>query len=137
MKNEDVPQDLKHLNTFTKELIYATKSDGSYNTLLSSGWNVKYSALELVWGDIYETLRDIKEQVNKDEVSPILFLMKWRLMDIQTLSSYTGFWRWTIKRHFKPNVYKKLSDKILLRYANSFQISLEELKNININDFHF
>jgi hypothetical protein len=50
-------------------------------------------------------------------------------MDISILSSYTGFWKWTVKRHLKPSVFKKLSDQKLQKYAEIFEISIDELKN--------
>lgn len=46
------------------------------------------------------------------------------------LASYVGMWAWRVKRHFKPKVFKRLSDKILNKYANVFEISIEQLKNI-------
>jgi hypothetical protein len=50
-------------------------------------------------------------------------------MDFQILSGYTGFWKFTIKRHMKPNVFKSLSEEKLKRYAKAFDVSVDELKN--------
>ena len=50
-------------------------------------------------------------------------------MDLNILSSYVGFWKWRVKRHFKPSVFAKLNDKILKKYADTFGVSIEELKN--------
>ena len=57
--------------------------------------------------------------------------MEKKLMDLTLLSSYTGFWKWTIKRHFKPSVFKSLNESKLNTYAKAFDISLEELKKFN------
>ena len=35
---------------------------------------------------------------------------------------------WRVKRHFKPRVFKKLSAKVLQKYADAFEISVAELK---------
>ena len=50
-------------------------------------------------------------------------------MDISILSSYVRIWKWRVKRHFKPKVFATLSDKILQKYASTFSISIEELRN--------
>ena len=46
-------------------------------------------------------------------------------------ASYVGFWQWRVKRHLKPKVFKKLSEKTLQKYADVFEISLNELKHID------
>ena len=33
----------------------------------------------------------------------MLFFMEYRLMDLSILSDYTGFWKWQIRRHLKPD----------------------------------
>jgi hypothetical protein len=55
--------------------------------------------------------------------------MEKKLMDLQLLSDYTGFWKFTIKRHMKPGVFKNLSEKKLSKYAKAFDISIDELKH--------
>jgi len=45
------------------------------------------------------------------EASPILFFIEYRLMDISILASYTGFWKWQIKKHLKPAVFNQLTEK--------------------------
>jgi hypothetical protein len=40
-------------------------------------------------------------------------------------------WQWRVKRHLKPTVFKSLSDSILKKYADAFNISIEELKNVD------
>ena len=70
-------------------------------------------------------------QVKNGEISPIFYFMEKKLMDLTLLSSYTGFWKWTIKRHFKPSVFKNLNDTKLATYAKAFDMSVEELKNFN------
>ncbi len=65
---------------------------------------------------------------------PILFFKERRLMDLGIIASYTGFWKWQIKRHMKPAVFNKLSDKKLQRYAEAFNVSVEDLKTMNVNE---
>lgn len=134
MKKEEVPQDLSSLGKITKEVCYATDSSGKYVTELSKGWEVKINALDVAWEDINKRIESAREQVQNNNASPVLFFMESRLMDISILADYTGFWKWQIKRHLKPNVFNTLSDKKLQKYAVAFNINLEELKSMIVHE---
>ena len=113
MKKEDVPQDLSSLGKITKEVCYATDSNGKYVTELSQGWDVKINALDVAWQDIEDRVAAAKQKVLNKEASQILYFMERRIMDIGIVSAYTGFWKWQIKRHLKPSVFNKLSENKL------------------------
>lgn len=129
MKKEDVPQDPSALVGVTRDVCYVKDKDGKYTTDLSIGWEVKKQALDNAWDDIKERVAEAAAKVKKGEISPVFYFMELKLMDLTLLSSYTGFWKWTIKRHFKPSVFKSLSDKKLGIYAKTFDVSVDELKN--------
>src|SRR5687768_489159 len=124
MKKEDIPQDPSSLDKFTKEVCYAVDNTGKYTTDLSRGWEVKATALGITWADIEERIRIAKQKVLDNEASPILFFMELRLMDTGIVASYTGFWQWQIRRHLKPSVFRKLSEKKLKLYAEAFNITV-------------
>jgi len=134
MKKEDIPQDNGALNKLTKEIVYAVDSSGNYTTELSTGWDVKTTALDVAWEDIEERIENARKKVLNNEASPILFFMELRLMDIGIVSAYTGFWKWTVKQHLKPAVFKKLSEGKLKKYAEAFNISVEELKTMKVDE---
>jgi len=129
MKKENLPQDKSALETLTRELCYVKNEDGKYTTGLSTGWDVKKDALDNAWDDINERVRNAAELVRNGEMSPIYYFMEKNLMDLTLVASYTGFWKITIKRHFKPEVFKKLNEKKLNNYAKAFGISIIELVN--------
>ena len=135
MKKEDVPQDLSSLGKITREVCYATDNAGQYVTQLSQGWNVKINALDVAWQDIESRVAIAREKVLNNQASPLLFFMERGLMDIAILAGYTGFWKWQIKRHLKPSVFEKLSYKKLQRYAEVFNISIEDFKNMNVHEY--
>ncbi|HTE28086.1 hypothetical protein [Flavitalea sp.] len=134
MKKENIPQDRSALAKLTKELSYATDESGNYVTALSNGWEIKAEALDIAWDDIKHRIADAKAKVDRKEASPVLFFMELRLMDMGIVAGYTGFWKWQIKRHMKPAVFQKLSDKKLQRYADAFNVSLTELKTMNVDE---
>lgn len=129
MKKEDLPQDESALKKVTRELCYVKNADGKYTTDLSTGWEVKKEALDSAWDDIKERVEEARLAVKNEEKSPICYFMELKIMDMTVLSGYTGFWRFNIKRHMKPNVFKKLNDEKLKAYASAFEISVDELRN--------
>lgn len=131
MKKEDLPQDPSALVGVTRDVCYVKDKDGKYTTDLSIGWDVKKQALDNAWEDINERISEAAAKVKSGEISPVFYFMEKKLMDLPLLSGYTGFWQWTIKRHFKPSVFKSLSESRLQTYAKAFDISVDELKNFN------
>lgn len=134
MKKEEIPQDNSALNKLTKELSYAVDEKGNYTTALSSGWEVKITALDLAWSDIEKRINDAYQKVKNGEASPVLYFMELKLMDPSIVASYTGFWKWQIKRHLKQSVFNKLSESKLKKYADVFEITVEELKTMKKNE---
>lgn len=134
MKKEDIPQDGGALSKLTKEVVYAVDNSGNYTTALSTGWEVKSTALDIAWEDIEQRIENARKKVLNNEASPILFFIELRLMDIGIVSAYTGFWKWTVKQHLKPALFKKLSEKKLKKYAEAFNISVEELKTMTVHE---
>lgn len=134
MKKEEIPQDDGALNKLTKEVVYVVDKDGNYSSELSTGWEVKSTALDLAWSDIEQRIANARQKVLNNQASPILFFMELRLMDIGIVAAYTGFWKWTIKHHQKPAAFKKLSENKLQQYADAFNVSVEELKTMNVHE---
>ncbi|WP_103863436.1 hypothetical protein [Aquimarina sp. I32.4] len=135
MKKSDVPQDNSSLKSGDfKELCYAVNDDGEYTTTNSSGWEPKTIALDNAIQEINERVEIAKNKVINNETSPVEYYMELHKMDISILSSYTSIWKWRIKRHFKPKVFQKLSTRTLQKYADVFEININQLKNINHGD---
>lgn len=130
MKKEEIPQDESNLyKSNVKELCYATDENGNYTTGLSTGWEPKTIALENSINAINERIEEAKQDIKSGKASPIVYFMELHRMDWITLADYVGMWKWRVKRHAKPSVFKKLNQKILQKYADAFQISVAELTN--------
>jgi len=133
MKKEEIPQDLGALGKITGEICYAVDESGKYTTALSNGWDVKSSALEVAWKDVEQRIETARQRVINNEASPLLFFMELRVMDIPIVAAYTGFWKWQVKRHMKYKVFQRLSDTKLAKYAQLFEVSVEELKTMHVD----
>jgi len=134
MKKEEIPQHDGALNKLTREMVYAVDKEGNYTTDLSSGWEVKATALNVAWQDIEQRIAAARQKVLNKEASPLLFFMELRLMDPGIVSAYTGFWKWQVRRHLKPLIFNKLSEKKLARYAAAFNVSVTELKTMEVHE---
>ena len=71
---------------------------------------------------------ETRAKVENGELSPIAYYMEKNLMDIKVLSGYTGFFRWTVRKHLKMKHFQRLSDAKLSKYAQTFEIDLKTLK---------
>ena len=138
MDHSKVPQ--QNISTYAnnKKAIYATDENGKYCVVASSGWEVEEAATKQALKELERLANAAYSRVFSGEVSPLYFHMYDRRMDLQVLSESTGMYKWRIKRHFKPPVFGKLSEKMRKRYAEAMGISIEELgrlpKRVNLSE---
>lgn len=133
MKKNEVPQDKSNLESANfKELCYAVDENGEYTTELSTGWNPKTIALNNAIEAINERVAASKQRVRDLKASPLEYYMELHKMDLSILASYVGIWKWRVKRHFRPTVFNTLNNKILQKYADAFNITIEELKRTDL-----
>ena len=76
MKKQDIPQDKSVLEGYSRELYYVKGDDGKFTTGLSSGWEVKATALENEWDDINQQIEEARSSVANGIKSPIYYFMK-------------------------------------------------------------
>ena len=134
MKKDELPQDNSALGKVTREICYVTDTNGNYTTSLSKGWEVKVAALDITWQDIAQKVAIAKNKVVAGEVSPLHFWMIYSMMELAMVAAYTGFWQWQIKRHLKPKVFEKLSEKKLKQYAIAFNTTMANFKTMTTDD---
>lgn len=134
MKKDEVPQDVSALGKLTTEVCYATDKDGKYSAQQSRGWEVKIDALDVTWKDVENKVAAAKQKALDGEVSPLLFFMERSVMDIAVLAGYMSLFKWQVKRHLKPSVFNKLPQKTLEKYAEVFNVTVEELKSMNVHE---
>lgn len=130
MKKTEVPQYNENLLNGIKEIQYAVDDEGRYTQVKSYGWKPKVDALKQAVNLIDEQIEDARLQAIEGTKSPLYFWMLLKQMDYSILKEYTGISKFIIKRHCNPNKFKKLSKKTLQKYANSFEISIEDLQTV-------
>ncbi|MCA9750151.1 MAG: hypothetical protein KC414_13665 [Romboutsia sp.] len=133
MKKSEVPQDKSFLSENNlKEICYAINEKGEYTTIASQGWEVKNIAINASLSNIQDRIDLSLNLIKLGKLSPIAYYMELNKMDINILSGYTGYSKWRIKRHLKPNIFKKLTDKQLKIYCDVFNININSLLNFKV-----
>lgn len=131
MKKQEVPQDNEglHQDKF-RDLCYALDEEGKYVSVHSTGWSPKNEAMKQAWEEIHIKVEEARKQVITGKTSILTYHMEKNIMTVKLLSQYTGIPRRKIKRHLKPAVFETLDAEVLQKYAEAFNISLEELTDI-------
>ena len=129
MEINDIPQDNSKIFRGQRKVVYATQ-DGNYQTATTNGWETEEFATEQAVEELNQLTNEALDSVKRSEKSPLFYYMYRYRFDLPSLAQATGFWQWQIKRHFKPSVFAKLSDKVLSRYAEVFGVAILELQQV-------
>lgn len=114
-----------------RELFYSFDKDGNYDKRVRFHDDADKAFIEQFWDVQNERIEEARQKVLSGEKSPIYYYMEKTLRDPMTLSNQAAISLWRVKRHFKPNVFNRLSEKNLKKYAETFNITIEELKKID------
>ncbi len=129
MKISEVPQDDTKTMHGEKKAVYAVDDQGHYKQTATKGWEAEEIVLNQVISEFEEKARAAAMRARNNETSPIEYFMYKNWMDPLTLAQAMGLYRWQVKRHFKPGVFKKLDNKTLAEYARLFKVTVNELIN--------
>ena len=128
MKEDEVPQDRIPTYGGRRKLFYAVARDGDYVAVRSSGWEAEAIATGSALDEIERRRSDAWRRARAGATSPLEYYMYCRRMDLALLAKTTGFSRWRIRRHFRPAVYARLTDRILARYSEALGIEAATLR---------
>jgi len=125
-----VPQDDISTYAKNKKAIYATNKNGEYCVIASSGWDVEGEATLQALDALKKQTEEAYQLVIDGIMSPLYYHMYSQRMDIGVLAQSVGTFQWRVKRHFKPLIFKKLSDKWLTRYAEALGLEIDTIKTL-------
>ena len=131
MKISEVPQDTIKTMQGVKKAVYAVDERGEYTRTATRGWEAEEIVLTQVIDDFEAKAREAAARLRRGEASPVEYFMNKKWMDPLTLAQAMGLYRWQVKRHFKPAVFKRLDSKTLAEYARLFGVSVERLVNFS------
>lgn len=132
MKVKDVPQDDANLlQGKLREPVYSLDENGNFTTVKSVGWDPKNEVIKEAWDQVYEKVDHARQQVLDGKHSPIAYYIEKNIMDVRLVAQYMGMWSWTVKRHLQPKNFARLSDDTLEKYARVFNITKNQLTDVN------
>lgn len=129
MKKKEVPQDQGLTEGRFEDVCYALDENGNYVAVLSKGWKPKTDAMLQAWDVINEQVEKVREEVLAGKISPIAFYMEKNIMDISLLADYVELPKRKVRKHLQPEYFRQLDDRTLALYAETFDITVEELRN--------
>jgi hypothetical protein len=129
MKKKEVPQDEGLSEGRFQDICYALDENGNYTVVPTTGWQPKTDAMLQAWEVIHEKVEQVRQQVLAGELSPIAYYMEKNIMDVKLLADYAGIPKRKVRKHLRPERFNKLDEQTLMRYAETFGISVEMLRN--------
>lgn len=131
MKVNEVPQD----NTVeyyegVKRACYAVNDDGKYVIVPSNGWREEEFINSLAVKELVVNLEKTRKAVLVGEKSPLAYHMEHRQMIPDILGKTAGIAVFRVRRHLRPEIFAKLKNSVLERYAQALAITIEELKTV-------
>jgi len=130
MKKINIPQEENSTLDGHKKVMYAPNSSGKFQTF-NYGSNIEEYATKLAVKEYEELQQECLENIKNNISSPIEFYMYKNRMDIPTLASIVGFFQFRVKRHLKAKYFNTLNNKVLQKYADVFDITIDNLKDFN------
>lgn len=137
MKTSEVPQERGIMPENVYEVCYAVDEDGRYVLKSSAGWEPKNIVNDQAWEIIKAQVADVLAQIHAGRLSPLAFHMTKNQMNIGLLAKYVRLSRWRVRRHLKPHVFERLEPEVLDRYADVFEITVEQLLKVPGNGDRF
>ncbi len=131
MEKIDIPQEENSILEGHRKVMYVSDEKGEFHTE-NYGSSVEEFATKTAVEEFDLLAKESLKKIQLNEASPILYYMYKNRMDFPTLVSVLGMFSFRVKRHLKMKNFKKLDNKILNRYCEAFNISLEELKGFKV-----
>ena len=128
MLDSEVPQDGNSTLDGHRKAVYARGADGKLHLVQSAGWEVEEIVTRQAVDDLKRLAEDARQRVIAGQTSPLEFHMHRVRMDVPLLAQASGIWQWRVRRHFRPEVFARLSPAVLGRYAEAMGLSVEQLK---------
>jgi hypothetical protein len=113
-----------------RELLYSYDEQGNFKKEVGYHGENDRIVLQQAWDLFADRIEEARQKVIAGKASPIVYWMEKILTDPMGLSMMAGVPFWKMKLHCKPFFFNKMSDKTLSKYAQAFNITVDELKNV-------
>lgn len=130
MKRDDVPQDVARALHGQRKALYAVDERGEYGIVRSAGWEAEEIVLDQAISEFEEQAAAALERAKRGAASPLEVHMLRCRMDVLVLAQSTGFFRWQVRRHLRPDRFRRLSARQRARYASALGLTVDQLDSL-------
>jgi len=130
MRERDVPQEGNATLAGQRKAVYAVADDGKLRLVASRGWEAEEIVTRQAVEDLERRAAEARARALSGAASPLEYHMYAARMDLALLSQTTGMWQWRIRRHFRQEIFKKLSPAVKRCYAEALGITPEGLEKV-------
>jgi hypothetical protein len=125
MKEKELQVDFKEQQL----ILYAEKDDKTYGAMQTGSYVSKHFLDDYLLKK--ENLeKELRAEVVKGNVSSVYYFMVLLDMGPGDLARRVGIGQRKLRKHFKPEVFAKLDEAMLEKYAVVFAVTADELKSI-------
>jgi len=114
----------------SRELFYYYDQDGRYVKKVGFHGEPTRVILQQAWDTFAERSEAARQKVLAGKASPIVYYMEKIFADPMNLAMMAGIPIWKVKLHLRPAFFKRLSERTLQKYAQAFNITVEQLKKV-------
>lgn len=126
MKEKDLYID----NKIHEIILFAEKEDESYAPIVCGSYAVKHHLEDFF--QMKENLdRSLREDLKQGKISPVFYYMQMQDMGPGDLAKRIGISKRKLRKHFLPEVFEKLDEITLQKYAVVFGVSIDRIRDIN------
>ena len=113
-----------------RELLYYYDQENKFDKRVGFHGEPDRVILQQAWDMFNERIEEAKQKVLAGKASPVVYYMEKILADPMNLSMMAGIPIWKVKLHFRPYFFKRMSEKSRKKYAEAFNISVDQLDHV-------
>ena len=113
-----------------RELLYNYSQDGNFEKNVGYHNESERVILQQAWDLFQERIEEARQRVLAGKVSPISYYMEKILTDPMSLSMMAGVPIWKVNLHLRPFFFRRMSDKTRKKYAEAFNITVDQLNKV-------
>lgn len=127
MDQDAVPQEGNATLGGQRKAMYARATDGRMVLVPSRGWEAEEIVTTQAVDALVALARQARARVLAGTSAPLEYWMYDRRMDVALLAQASGFWRWRVRRHLRPQGFARLSLAQRQRYADALGMPVDAI----------
>ncbi len=123
MKEKEIKVDSK----VHEVVLFVEKDDESYAPV-QTGSYISAHYIDDFFYKKEKLAKEMEEELKQGKISPVYYYMMVQDMGPGDLAKRVGISKRKLKKHFRPEVFAKLGEKMLEKYAVVFGVKVGELR---------